>query len=233
MLELLERKAVEWKKHPVDELDEKLRTEAEKLLGYKGPADIGKAKEKFEKQVKEVFDGLGLRPFTRASVEAYKTKAAWSGWSKKHGWQAAACGIAGAAGIAGFATSIALDHWAIVPLLPVSAILIAGAIANAKRFVGPTWQWRIAALGGGWNDVYTGRVPEFALQTAVDLKKACNKAGMKADFYVEFMQEKALRHPDPFLAVVVSDEFAPTRLRTDLLYIEVWNEPKYKQEREV
>ena len=62
-------------------------------------------------------------------------------------------------------------------------------------------------------------VPEFALQTAVDLKERCPKAS----FYIEELGIK-LRRLDPFLVV----EYAGLRY-----YVEVWNEPNFEQKREV
>lgn len=65
---------------------------------------------------------------------------------------------------------------------------------------------------------YTEAIPEFALQTAVDLKEKCSEA----EFFIEELQLKK-RPLDPFL--VVCDASG------NKYYLEVWNEPGFTQKR--
>ncbi len=65
---------------------------------------------------------------------------------------------------------------------------------------------------------YDGFVPEFALQTALDLKKECGDA---VGFYVEELIV-VKRKRDPFL-------MAHDIATHECFYLEVWNEPKFKK----
>ncbi len=73
---------------------------------------------------------------------------------------------------------------------------------------------------------YAMAVPEFALQTLVDIKEACPEAEIFV-YQMEIVREEhryAERTPidDPFLAAAIGDQ---------VYYLEVWNEPKFVQER--
>ncbi|MCK9463035.1 MAG: hypothetical protein M0R80_25715 [Proteobacteria bacterium] len=72
-------------------------------------------------------------------------------------------------------------------------------------------RWRKISL-----DEYSKPIPEFALQTALDLKKAC---GDKVSFFIDEL-EVIKRKRDPFLV-------AKDRSTWEEFYIEVWNEAKF------
>ena len=73
-------------------------------------------------------------------------------------------------------------------------------------------KWEVESLQD-----YKSAVPEFVLQSAIDLKKACPEVR----FFVESLQWQKVTL-DPFLVV----EYADLRY-----HIEVWNEPGFQQKR--
>ena len=78
--------------------------------------------------------------------------------------------------------------------------------------------WRRSELG-----YYHKPVPDFALQTAKDIKEKCPDA----KFFIEELEITNVPFADPFLIV------KPDSYSKEEFYIEVWNEPKFKQKREV
>jgi hypothetical protein len=112
------------------------------------------------------------------------------------------------------------DHWslAIFPAILLVAYCISFFFSGfififlAVIFLGPpTKKWEKFPLSG-----YTGHVPRFALETAQEIKMRCSGA--------ELIVEQLINKPDPFLVAVFEEE---------CYYVEVWKEPKYKQERQV
>ncbi|HSX24464.1 MAG TPA: hypothetical protein VLG69_00670 [Candidatus Andersenbacteria bacterium] len=76
----------------------------------------------------------------------------------------------------------------------------------------PVAEWKLIPIQD-----YRGIVPEFVLQTAIDLKTRCPVAA----FYIDELVESR-RKLDPFLVV---------RCVGLQKHIEVWNEPEFKQKR--
>lgn len=69
---------------------------------------------------------------------------------------------------------------------------------------------------------YQGQVPEFALQTALDIKKRCPNV----EIFIDELVAQQVPTNDPFLVV------KPNTKSYKEYYVEVWNEPRYRQERE-
>ena len=102
-----------------------------------------------------------------------------------------------------------------------SALICAISFAALRMFdtlIVATAKWRRITLSS-----YGKPVPEFALQTAVDIAEHTGTS--EVDFYIDqlVVNERTL---DPFLVVRCKKD-------TTDYYLEVWNEPKFKQEREI
>lgn len=78
-----------------------------------------------------------------------------------------------------------------------------------------------------WNEHslshYSGAVPEFVLQTAIHVKDTLSEH--RCEFQIERIEANRRPKTDPFLRVNIDG--------SDWLYLEVWNEPKFTQTREV
>jgi hypothetical protein len=92
--------------------------------------------------------------------------------------------------------------------------LLSTIIAGAVIFNGRKAQWMTHSLHN-----FKEQVPEFAIQTAIDIREHCPDA----EFYVDKLE--FTRPLDLFLCV-------KTR-HSDMFYVEVWNEPGFKQQREI
>jgi len=188
------------------DLDRDIHKAAMQELGYcPGHQQLGRSDEL--RDVIKTCDELGIgRPFTNESVEAYKKDI----YRKDR-------------------TNIILRIAAVLVavLFVVSAFVIKASERDDAFFAIVLFGFMGAIVAGGilsnmktWNQIilqcYQGPVPEFAIQTALDFKK---RFGQRMTFEVEVFE----RTPDPFLVAV--------GLYGDRYYLEVWNEPKYKQER--
>lgn len=91
------------------------------------------------------------------------------------------------------------------------------AYREAKEKKNPGFSWEDCPI-----EEYTRPIPEFALQTAMDLKKLLPGATFQID---ELVEDKNVG--DPFLVMTYpgddGDEY--------LYYMEVWNEPGFSGER--
>lgn len=86
------------------------------------------------------------------------------------------------------------------------------AIMDAKDGIRPgMWSSRVASWKRSDIDGYTKPIPEYAIEKALQVKKACPA--------VEFEIEEMTVVPDPFLIAVLGN------VRR---YIEVWDEPKFE-----
>lgn len=182
--------------------------EAREKLGYdvvKRQSDRSKLRAKLLKAL----DDAGVKPFTTESVERYK--------NRRMGWDAddKICVGMLSAGILVFG----LLAW-IVGIVFISVILwcvvALGGMALLGAFVKlfSKKQWTSILLSS-----YDRPVPEFAIQTALDMRKHFRPVS-KLNFWIV---EEAETH-DPFLVVGVDglDEW---------FYLEVWNEPGFDKKR--
>lgn len=78
-----------------------------------------------------------------------------------------------------------------------------------------TAEWKLVPI-----ECYEAAIPEFVLQTALDIKERCPEA----KFFVDELRYKTM-FPDPFLVVQSEDG--------SQFYLEVWNEPGFVQKRMV
>ena len=206
-----------------------LANEAAKLLGYgvlkKGLVNAQKSKEQTA-PLRQALFSLGIQPFTASSVAAYKEE-------KNRTCKPARERVGDAIGM----TSVG-GLMIIVPCFAVSGLVCTISHFPGWIFTSITWLVTSAIICGagiiigvmihgteetktGWNPVpisnYPEPIPEFALQTAVDVKKACPEA----NFFIEELVVKKI--PDPFLVAELAGE---------KYYLEVWNEPGFEKVRE-
>lgn len=180
-----------------------------KELGYKGGQHQRKAVEQSALAL-EALREVGLTPFTAASVAQYKAKAQLA----------------------------MLPLWfKLLALVPPSIIL--GSVALA--FVNPNWlcgilvalvtsiPWCMAydlKFKYVWEtdrlEFYGQPIPEFALQTALDVTARLKKQSVEHTWVVEHLQKKQ----------VVADPFLVLQVGSQSFHVEVWNEPGFKQKRE-
>lgn len=197
----LERKPID-----LEDFDE-VRLEAWRLLGYEH--------ETRSHQLEAALQKLAIAPFTPQSVARYKAakvsraRASFADGMFGFAWMfsviAAGCGLAG------------IPIWTaggpVVPLVICAGMSIASAFA-----IGVAWAFKDVRSGNVWQRVkikdYRQPVPEFALQTAVDVARACPDVVISIDE----LQESA----DPFLVASIGEAH---------YYLEVWNEKDFKQER--
>lgn len=174
---------------------------------------------------------LDIMPFTQKSVARYKKKVAWKA-TRIRERIVLILGFVGlgllATALLSFIVGLSL-FWTIgsTIMLKVGTVTIIGALLCGVTFgISMENMTRWEAV---WNEhsleYYTGQVPEFALQSALDLKRECSFSDVKLYFEIDEMTMQRKPRLDPFLIVYVSG--GPKH------YIEVWNEPKYKQERVV
>lgn len=170
------------------ELDDSLLKEAEKLLGYKSD------------KISELILA-GFVPFTKKSVEEYKKKAIKT---YRRPFYKNSCYFLLASCAFGFLAASFSVFFAIG-----AAVCFIVAILSA--LIGSSYEWRSVRI-----KEYNKQIPEFVLQTAVDVQKAFPS--------MVLLVEEIQATTDPFLVV--------TNGAHDY-YLEVWNEPSYKQERVV
>lgn len=206
-----------------------VQVKARNMLGYSGPVpNIGsftRESSLYElESVMKACDDTGCRyPFTHESVIAYMDE-----MTKMHPVTYAFLRSENAirnlftfALSAGVVTGLVIsliNRYNVVDALGTMAVsiifgvLITGFVACVVETFIDNRKWVHQPLKG-----YTDQVPEFALQTAVDLRPA-----LGAGF--EFGVCELTHVPDPFLTMKSSSTGR-------IYYLEVWNEPNYKQER--
>lgn len=210
-----------------------LADEAAVLLGYKALKDhIVRTREQAacEKKAlpfKQVLAELDIKPFTKEGVEKYKKQTADRvEWAANHiGLRASiyACMVCACMVALMLVVFPVVDlilglpdgSWQVFWGLALSSLIAFVSIMGFGEAYGwPKATWRRIQLSS-----YGKLIPEFALDTAVNIKKAYPQA----NYYVE---ELSVDHitKDPFLVVVDAEDNA--------YYVEVWNEPNFKQERQ-
>lgn len=176
--------------------------------------------------LKKTLVSLQIEPYTAESVEIYKARMERSVSLRNLPSRV----LADAPNVFGTCGVIALFVWAIIASVCVTFNLVSmawwfgaiglAALASLGTAIGIAtlfdhgWlkvrklKWRSNNLGWAWREI-----PEFALQTAVDIKTHCPGVHL----YVEeaFIEERVV---DPFLVAIDHGE---------KFYLEVWNEPGF------
>ena len=185
---------------------------ADDLVGAIMPADLRK-----------VLTKMDLLPFTSESVRTYKSQAKY--WERIRVWTMPACfGLGVILSIIALVAVInvaTVSGWWAALVIPVGVSLFVTMCilcAAASELDEITWERYTL-------DSYRQPVPEFALQTAVDIMKA-KKAGELSEavlFSVDCLEISRKPSRDPFLLLRYG--------RHAVYFLEVWNEPKFKKQR--
>lgn len=223
--------------HELDQLYtfDELATVAAETLGYRTLLDQLPQLKKDTKRrtsLKKAMVELSIQPFNAESVERYQSKKA------RHATPLTTrvvegmlmivallcCGAAAiffisliACIICGISESLTVPNWLWVTMwtsLGTATATCAGigtADGSEKKFIYA--KWTSVPISE-----YAHPIPEFALQTAVDLKAKCPMA----KFFIDELQFEE-RTLDPFLVVCDSNDRK--------YYLEVWNEPGFIQKR--
>lgn len=190
-----------------------LHREAKQLLGYKATQSSN-----LDLLLKTMKD-LDIRPFTSESVNKYKQQKAGVlgiilGMMCVLGLITAILFgiIAGLLLVFGVQISGEICAWVLVPSISavaISAVVIPSIVVMTTGI----HEWKKHDIAS-----YQLPIPDFALQTAVDLTKRCPFV----KFYVEQLEH------DPFLIAWLEE---PNGGAYHEWYLEVWNEPGYKVQR--
>lgn len=141
-----------------------------------------------------------------------------------------ACSVAAILAIIGSAHWIGIGHAMLGPvILPlcgsVLSLIFAACYWKFCSFVDERFDWRWYTLGtsNNWRP-YPDPVPEFALQTALDVKEQLDKGNIEHTWWVYELNDRGPRSYDPFLTLRVGEKN---------YFLEVWNEPKFNEQRSV
>jgi len=196
---------------PTFELYRKVR----QITGYTGGYEAGLVADTPHRALLKVLQELDVMPFSNRSVTRYKNLMIL----KQHIKCIVAITVPTALaltvliyGCVAGSTLIALSF-----IVPIVVAIVAGVSSYGRR---TSFEWRTVMLCN-----YMSPVPDFALQTVVDVtEKLAAEKGARPTWHIDYLDRVVSPHPDPFL-VVGYDGF--------LYYLEVWNEPKFKQKRTV
>lgn len=195
----------------------------------------------------EILFSIGVTPFTDSSIEAYKDRATKA--NNCIPWMIGM--ILGTLALGAIGAFISMIAWnyerSAGPVvgacfLAASACCAIAVVALYQRrkhllppgiafddLIGAVASWKTCTL-----EDYERPVPEFVLQTALDFKRELVKRadqpemkGCTHNILIDELRMEKVRPVDPFLVLMLKHPGQSPVLR----YVEVWNEPKYKQER--
>ncbi|PQO46472.1 hypothetical protein [Blastopirellula marina] len=221
---LLQREAVSWDTHSEesDLLLGNLPLEAEQVLGYRRLSQHQQAVRQLS-SLKETLTSLDIRPFTQASVDKYKQRCEWivtPMWGRVANVGFAIGFLAVLVAVPALIVS-ALVSWAGISFYLAAAALLGAVVGVSSLILGAVRlrerKWVMHELGS-----YAEAVPEFALQTALDIKRI----NPEVEFYVCSLEERRVV-VDPFLVMRVKEN----GFHRDY-YLEVWNESAFSGTRE-
>lgn len=188
-------------------LEQEIVQKAEAELSYvaAGPPPLVTALEK-----------AGVVPFDPDSVRRYK-------WQREGLFMRSRRNIYGA--VALVASLVGVLVWGVVVnnlFIGVPAgIGAAGAlVASLFGLATKEHRWEVVRL-----NQYTRAVPTFVLDTALRI----HRAYPHAVFYVDERRQNERAASDPFLMVVDHDKYGSMRER---YWVEVWDEPNYREQRQ-
>lgn len=194
---------------------------ARKNYDYIGPATT--------KAMEKMLAGAGVKPFTQASVDRYKNRAGISNLVLLGAYVAllvsAISGLVWAVSdVPKYSPFLLFTFGALFPILIRARKSLISAPTTLWQRLTTMFEWRLDFIKN-----YHLPVPEFALQTANDICKVYEeqKPGFehRPIFAICYLAAAQNKLADPFLAVTTATSVAPW------YYIEVWNEPKFQQER--
>ena len=159
-----------------------------------------------------IFQEAGVRPFDRATVDRYKEKVLY----QKNWWFLKWVMAVGLILVAIPATLAIVYNSPLCLLGLIGSAILTAIFAGicAAHTIQQTWT-------SDYLRNYAQAVPEYALQTALDVRRAAG-AGESVSIWVEFLKESP--RSDPFLVV---------RIDGNSYYLEVWDEPDFFSKRRV
>ncbi len=197
---------------------------AEKELGYMG---VKVKTQRAEAPLAKALHTMGCRPFTEQSIQKYKEKLNKKvEWDNSFAWINWFFGVRVVLFCILFAKiwSLASNpsggrEFAIVfsSLFYITFEIIWNCIKMSKR-TKKQGTWHSWHLNG-----YIREIPEFVLETAVEVKQRCPKVVFYIEefFVIDKIEKKLV---DPFLIAELGNE---------KYYLEVWDEPTFKGQRKV
>jgi hypothetical protein len=224
MLQMLERCAAQ----PIQSEEAQFAETVREKLGYKLPQNSLPADDV------KLYQKIQLMPFTPESVERYKAKAKRKAENGEFGKAVANLG----GGLMIISLLALFFGWVSCFLNTISGVkpeaaelgylLTIGGLALLLVTGCMFWFTSGLAAKATWKTMslreYISPVPEFVLQTAVDIQSQ----NPHAKFFIHYLETEKMT-VDPFLIVILH----PDGSRHRLDYIEVWNEPGFKGKRMV
>lgn len=190
---------------------DKFATNCSNFLGYTLLKELEES-ERGDRKIAKVLKELNIEPLSNESVEHYKKNEINKKEPRWLGWLALA-ELVGGVILGIYMGLVGLLMIAVVPVLIMTTVAVADLIYGFN--------------GWGWNAVplrdTRQRIPEFALQTALDVKKKLEEHNVQATFYVDFLEKNRVKY-DPFLFLYANGR---------RWYLEYWNEPNFKAKKEV
>lgn len=169
----------------------------------------------YRRAAKRAFDSLAFAPLKQEAVDNYKW---WKSVDIRYIY-AMSCLLAS---FIVFVVSIGLTRdfgqWLCVAGIMCSCVLVMLAVFCFCTNKGVP-VWRLVKLYE-----YTGKVPRFVLQTAIDVKEALLKQNCQCEFWVDYLAYDKTPAGDPFLVVSVGEE---------RFWLEVWQEDGFDVQRDI
>lgn len=219
-----------------DEAHVALLQEAVQVLGYR-PSTAADSQEsdrtvaireradKEDKRIRsiaqlEALQRVGIRPFNDRDVARYKKRKLWQerdrALSQNGVYWALIC-TASVLTISIFALlSSSTVGIAIGSSLAVFAVVLAMVTLGGFVSVGGEWSWVRTYIAS-----YSQAIPTYALETAIEVKKAIPKCHI----VIEHLRQDTRPKGDPFLCIELPND--------QIVYLEVWDEPNFGSQRTV
>ena len=216
----------------IENVDEALLAEADRLLNYSGPWIRERASA--ADRARRVLAELKLQPFTPQSVRAYQRGLIRRDVARWIVFGASLCALAAVATVTASRVlpNAPMPWWGygLVALCGISTAVSlfagVGAIVEAFRHK-PEWSWMQLTH-------YHAPVPTFVLLTATTVTRALTAANISHHFGVDVFRDRAAirarefeRTADPFLTLTVQG------MPAVVFYLEVWDEPRFDRTRQI
>lgn len=221
------------------DINDPLYDQMDERFGYSVPKSE-KDSENLHKRARLVLAKAGVEPFKNETVEDYKDTMLESATDNRPGKYANIAGfvsfafsmvlfISIAISTSGATTGgiIAISILSVIPSGMFCAICVACVETYfRKKYDFKQYDWYIDSISK-----YKDRIPEFAMQTCCDVQDVVDKEGdLKVKWYINsFKEKKDLEVFDPFLYCI----FKTKNAESQRFYLEVWDEPGFKNKKEV
>lgn len=194
---------------------------ARKYYDYVGPATT--------RVLECMFATAGIKPFTQETVDRYKNRVEISNWVLLGAWASLLLGLISGlvwtcSDVPKYSPFLTIAFGALMPVLIRARKSLISIPTTLWQRMTALFEWRIDFIKN-----YHLPVPEFALQTANDLVQVFEQQSPGYEhrpiFGICYLTAQDRKLVDPFLVVTTGVSGVPW------YYLEVWNEPKFQQER--